>query len=268
MLALRHLLPAFVTVLFLYACTKDDLPQAGGERLQKIIFRSDSMLQVSFFYDEQDRLAVIEDSNSQSHIYRTQIYYNDQNRMVKATQRHYFGSRSNLLDQLTDTFLYDINNRVIERQAVSSIQNTGTSYRTTSTYSYDGQGRLVADSFHNSYYNGVATYTTYTYDGNDNIVQSENFSRGLGALQSNGITTASYTSQRNPLQSLGMAAYLFLWEGGMLLSKHTRNHLRHPSGATIDYSYDNYSNGLPRKITDTYKYQNRTSIGTTEFFYQ
>jgi hypothetical protein len=268
MLTLRHLLPAFATVLFLYACTKDDLPQAGGERLQKIIFRSDSMLQVNFFYDEQGRLAAIEDSNSQSHIYRTQIYYNDQNRMVKATQRHYFGSRSNLLDQLTDTFLYDINNRIIERQAVSTIQNTGTSYTTSGTYSYDGQGRLVADLYYNSYYNGVAAYTTYTYDGNDNIVQSESFSRAMGTLQSNGITTASYTAQKNPLQSLGMAAYLFLWDGGWLLSKHTRNHLRYPNGATIDYKYDNYSNGLPRTITDTYKYQNHTSIRTTEFFYQ
>jgi YD repeat-containing protein len=271
MLAIRPLLPAFIILVFLYACTKDDLPQAGGERLHKIIRsndQDDSMHYVTFNYDAQGRLAVIEDSNSQTHMHRTLISYNNDNKMIKIVRTRYYGSPSNLLGQEgADSFVYNNDNRIIKRLAIST-QNNNPAYTTSNTYSYDEQGRLVTDTAHSIWTNGIAGLTTFTYDTNDNVIKSEKRYYSSGVLQDSAITQMTYTSQDNPYKNLGSAAYFLLYDKDMVLSKQAPLLVLYPYNTIISYNYEYYNNGLPRKVINEYSGQNNSPKSTTEFFYQ
>ena len=265
---MRPLLAAFTLFVLLYSCSKEDLPQASGERLHRIVSSDgDSTAYLNFNYDSEDKLTIIEDSNSQTHLGRTFLFYNENKQMVKRVSMRYYGSLNNLLSQWTDSFVYDNKNRIIKTVLIST-QNNTPSFRTINTFSYDEQGRLLADTAHNYWNNDIAALTRFTYDGSGDVVQSENIFYMSGAVQGSTIAKISYSATDNPYKVLGMAAYLFLHDKDMILSKHLPLQVSFQDNSTSSYSYEYYSSGLPKKVINVYSSQNWSSQNTTEFFYQ
>ena len=267
MLNLKFLFTAIVTVILFNACTKDDLPiEASEQPLKKIVNKwYDSVGEKSFNYDLDGKLSIIETSNSQTHMWRTFLYYNNQKKVVKAVRMHYYGSLNNLLSQNTDSFVYDVSNRIISRLTLSG---QTASYRTTNIYSYDAQNRLLVDSNYSSLTSRVEEFQKFNYDGNDNIVQKETFKNNLGTFYSEGVTKISYNSYQNPYYSLGVAVYLIDHSDDFtMLSKNAPQQIVYRPNYTTDFSYELYSNGQPKKTTEAYKEPNSSSITTTEFFY-
>ena len=186
MLTLRFVTTIIIGSIFLYACTKSDQPNESQQRLKKIINRHhDSAGYRSFNYDSQGNIVSIEDSNSQTHMWRTLISYNNQNNMVKAIRLHYYGTLNNVLSQRTDSFIYDNSNRIIKKLTLSS----NGSYQLYNTYNYNGQNRLIVDSMYSS--NKPIAYFKFSYDGNDNVIQFEKFEILSGTMQNTFTTKAS-----------------------------------------------------------------------------
>jgi hypothetical protein len=226
----------------------------------------DSAWHVTFNYDSDGKLLNIEDSNSQTHLGRTFLHYNSQNKLVKATMMRYYGSLNNLLSQYTDSFVYDNSNRIIRRLSLST-QNP--SYRTYNIYSYDAQNRLLVDSIHSPLSNRVEGFQEFTYDGNDNIVQMESFRSNSGTFSTERVTKSHYTSQKNPFYNLGVTAYFIIRDEDLtMLSKNTPKQVIYRLDYTTDYGYEYYQNGQPKKLTETHKQPNYSSLSTTEFFYE
>lgn len=268
MLSIRLLLTPFAVIVLLYSCSKEHLPQASGERLYRIVNSDgDSTLYLNFNYDAEGKLTLIEDSNSQTHLGRIFLYYNEDNKMVKRVWMRYYGSLNNLLGQGIDSFIYDNNDRITKTILISTPNNTPT-YKTINSFSYDEQGRLIADTTHSYWNNDITALTKFTYDAGGDVVQSENVSYTSGAVQNSTITKFTYNTTENPYKDLGMAAYLFLYDKEMMLSKHVPLQASFQDNSTNSYSYEYYSNGLPKKVINVYSNQNWSSQHTTEFFYQ
>jgi hypothetical protein len=269
MTSIRLPFAVFSLIALLLSCTKEKNQQAQGDRLYKIINRDgDSGWHSIFKYDTGGKLSVIEDSNWQTHMGRTFIYYNDRKQISKGVYMRYYGSLNNLLSQWTDSFVYDNNDRIIKTMSLFP-RSTISGYKTTKTFTYDGQGRVTTES---SYYSGtldLASLTTFTYDASNDVVQMEEIQYAFG---SPGYTTNTikiiYNSIHNPYKDLGVAGYLLFYERYLFLSKHAPSQIIYPDHIK-DYSYKYYDNGLPKKIIYTSSGQYASSKpNTTEFFYQ
>jgi hypothetical protein len=270
MLTLRFVTTTIITgVIFLCACTKSDQPSESKQRLKKIINRdqgSDSAGYRNFNYDSQGNIISIEDSNSQTHMWRTFISYNNQNNMVKAIRLHYYGALNNVLSQRTDSFVYDNSNRIIKKLTLSG----NGSYQINNTYNYDGQNRLLVDSMYFSS-GGPSAYFKFSYNGNDNVILFEKFENSSGTIQKTINTKASYSLKNNPFYaSTSLLYFLFYSEDFQLLSKNAPLQIVYRLGYTTDYSYEYFDNGLHKKLTEKYNEPNdpTPSISTTEFFYE
>ena len=250
-----------------FSCNKDNdpSPDTSGERLKRMVSTSDSMWYVSFQYDASGKLIAIKDTNSQMHIGNTFIQYDQQNRMTKMVFMRYYQSMNNATGQWVNSFAYDNGNRVVKKFVISPMLSAP---KITNTYSYDGQGNLVADTAHDYWSNTIWGYTKLTYDGSDNISQVERFENNQnGVFESKRIDKALYGAQKNPYESAGTALYFFLYEQETLLSKNALQQLQYSNGDKVDYTYHNLSNGLPGKVVAKYTARNYTHSRTIEFFY-
>ena len=252
----------------LFSCTKnnDDLP--SGQRIKNVISKSglDSTWYVTFNYDANGKLFMIQDSNSQTHVHQTFIYYNSQNRLQKVFRFSYYGSPGSLLNQFTDSFAYD-NANLISKKYSASIQNP--SYKLYHTYSYDGQKRLVADSNYSTLTNTVGSLNKFSYDANDNVVQFEQFQNSAQGFKTTNIEKASFSSNANPLQTFSDDMYFaFYYDPIELLSKNTVSQITYRDGSKKTYGYEYNSNGLPKKLIELYQIAGWSPSNTTEFFYE
>lgn len=255
----------FTILLSLFcACKKEDLSNAGGQRLQKIISSSgDSILVTSFSYDVHGRLTSIIDSNNNGHVWETFIDYNDQGKPVKF-KVIYSSSANNFGTESFGSLLYNNNNEVVEKMFSSTFNGP---YKKIHSYAYDAGGRLVGDTTYGHWSDEVYSYTTFTYDANSNVAQWEQYSKSSGTMQSDGITTASYNTMNNPYVNLGSAAY-FIREENVLLNRHNRVLTNYYDGTTGSYTYEYYNNGLIKKIVAYYDDAGTRSLeGIREFFY-
>lgn len=224
------------------------------------------MWYVTFNYDAGGKLLMIEDSNSQTHINKTFLYYNSQNGLQKVMKYYYYGSLTNLLYQTVDSFAYDNANLISKKFSAWTYNPT---YSLNSAYSYDAQKRLVTDSTYSLLTNKAEYLKKFTYDGNDNVIQSEQFENSVGGFKSNYIDKASFSSNTNPFWALSPDMY-FAFDFGSIevLSKNTPTQFTYRDG-TKTCSYEIYSNGLPKKLNElNQSNSNWSSSNTTEFFYE
>jgi len=166
---LSHICLAAFSMVTVFSCAKNNDGQpSSGERIKKVISKSglDSTWYVTFNYDANGKLFMIQDSNSQTHVHQAFLYYNSQDRLQKVSRFSYYGSPGNLLNQFSDSFSYD-NANLISKKYSASTQNP--SYRLYHTYRYDAQKRLVADSVYSTLTNTVEALDKFTYDVNDNV---------------------------------------------------------------------------------------------------
>lgn len=262
-----HFYLAAISIISFFSCTKNNTDSpAPGERIKRIVSKNseDSTWYITFNYNTDGRLFMIVDSNSQTHIRNTFIYYDSQNRLLKAEKFYYYGSLSNMLYKTVDSFTYD--NNLISKKFGTSTYNPG--YRLSHTYSYDSQKRLIADSSYSSLTNKAAFFKKFTYAGNNNLVQLEEFENFNGAWKSNYIEKAAFSSKINPYRTLGAEIYFtFYLEPIEALSKNTPTEITYRDGTKNIYSYEYFNNGLPKKLHELYQ-SSSPSSNTTDFFYE
>lgn len=268
MSASRIALFTILLLFLLHSCQKEDLPNAGGELLQKIKYNSnDSVLYTFFYYDDQNKLVAITDSNNNGHLWKTHIEYNIQDKPVKFKvfyRSHPGGSFSEGVDSL----VYNTQWQVMKELYTSSFIPT---YKVINTYSYDAQGRLAVDTMHNYRSDEVNGYTNFIYDGSNNVVQWQQFIKEGGAMKSSGIVVANYNTHKNPFHVLGLAVYFLRRPDispNMLLSRYNPLQIIYNSSYNQNYSYEYYSNGLPKKTVVRTKDGGPFSVTDIEFFYQ
>ena len=125
------------------------------------------------------------------------------------------------------------------------------------------KGRLIRDSI------DTYNYTDFVYDDNDNVVQAKEVTLAWGTTTKTSIKTASYNSDINPYNSLGLTLYFIRNYSAELLSKHTRTKViyeqKNFSPRTGVYTYE-YENGLPKKMTVTWDYE-YPYLETVDFYY-
>src|SRR5688572_3179239 len=255
------------TIAILYslfsACKKSDLPTTDGQRLQRSITKEGDSILYSFFnYDDHDRLTAMTDSNNNGYVWKTFIDYNNQGNLVKfkVLSSSYPGEPVN---EVLYSLLYNNNNQVVEKQITTFSVGPD---KKINTYSYDAQGRLIVDTTYSYWNDEIFSYMAFIYDGNNNIIQWEEYSRWSGTMESEGITTASYNSVNNPYTSLGPGVY-FIGGGSSLLSKHNRVQTNYYDGTTETYTYDYYNNGLVKKVVIHDNIGSGRFDVSTEFFY-
>jgi len=264
------LVSVVLAIVLLSACAKNDTPsQTSNQRLKKVIHKTnDSAGYYTFNYDGEGKLKSIELSNSQTHIWNAFFYYNSEGKLSKSTSMHYFGSLSNLLDQRTDSLVYDNNIRRVIKFSQSSY-NSG--YGINSIYIFDTQNRLIVDSNYSIFTNRVEAFEKFTYDVNDNMIQIESFENQSGTFISKGATKVSYNLQQNPYYGLGFALYFILRSIDLTtLGKHVPKQITSRPGYSTDYSYEYNSSGQIIKMTETFNDPNDPTPdhSTADFFYE
>ncbi len=194
-----------------------------------------------FAYDVSGKLLTITDSgmlglpNSGgpwpfmlNYNYYHNLLYNDQGKLVKAGR---------------DSFLYNDNNQLIQRQR--RITSETSRYWLINTYVYDTQGRLIRDtSFTGQTFLNPSIIpsgiSNFFYDANDNINKIDYNAVWPVGTSTHTITTASYDARINPFKNLGLLPY-FAYNNIFLLSTNNQQ--------IQGFQYEYFDNGLLKKIS-------------------
>ena len=247
-----------VVSLLIAACTKDNLVSPGGSRLTMTIWRwHDSAGYAYFYYDPQNRLASIVDSENTNHSKRfASFVYDATGKLVKSI---YTNDVNSIVAQ--DSFWYD-NDHIVRKTYLDSWNNTG-----NIRFSYDGQGRLTGDTSYANITGNIYGFTDYTYDQDDNMVSWQEHHDELGVMKSWGITSATYNSSINPYYDLGLPLFVITRDNS-ILSKHLRKQVTDYNGTIQNFTYEYYPGGNVKRLTSISSQSGHTDSTTLEFFYQ
>ena len=244
------------------SCKKEGLPVAHGSRLKTVVSKwYDSLAYTYFIYDIQNRLTNVIDSNNNGHKHNLRIDYDAQNRPIKLTTTSTYNNLPFYPDQ-SCSLIYDSNGRIVKKVDDSPVSYVNV---TRNTYTYDAKGRLIADTIHSYWANEIFSYTTYTYDNNDNVVETKMFEKSSGVIQMVETAISTYDSKTNPYKDLGVFMYI-INQNDLYLNKNNRNSENYQSGTKVNFDYQYYSNGLPRRVST--KDNSDPSITYIDFFYE
>jgi len=238
----------------LLSCTKNELPSSGGSRLSKTIASSGDSVVFSYFkYDKEGKLVRILDSAVYGHHkWGINFQYNTSDKLIKM-------ELFNDLSPLVESYSLIYQNGIVTQK----IREDDPS-RNKDIYSYDAQGRLIADT---SYY-----YTfpepvcfSFSYDSNENVTSQQSSYHSAGSWIASSAIHFNYSNSPNPYYPIGLNYYLYR-NNIALLSKYLVTEIDYPM-TTATYTYDYYSNGLVRKLHLQYT-NNAAEPVTIEFFYE
>ena len=188
----RFAIIAAIAAGCLLSCTKHDPPSSGGSRLSKTIASSGDSVVISYFkYDTEGKLIRILDSAVYSHhASGINFQYNTSDKLIKT---ELFNDMSSIVDSYS--FIYQ-NGVVTEK-----IREDDPS-RNKDIYTYDTQGRLIADT---SYYYTFPepVYFSFSYDNNENITSQQSFYYSFGNWVASSTVHFSYNSSPNPYYPVG-----------------------------------------------------------------
>lgn len=241
----RLIVPVAIMLLAI-SCKKDNLPDAEGTRLSKIIYRSlsDSTTAIAFTYYDNGKPET-------RTIIHNNITFGSIRYLYDAFGRLETTEHTSLISKEVYTCKYFYNGNNIVKKLLNV-----PGYQISYKYIYDAQGRLIADS---SFVSGSASYTNFTYSG-DNVSQ----------WQSGGTFKATYTNIDNPFYQLGLETYITGADLAMGLpnfSKQLLSTLQYPDGIIVKYDYKFYSNGLPR-VAHFHSPSRFSYSGAIEFYYE
>ena len=246
----------------LIACEKEKSFSTGrsssaSSRLTKTIGRwYDSAFYSFFYYDDQNRLSRIVDSENTNYSKRfTSIIYDADGKLLK---RIYTNDYDSYVGQ--DSFWYD-------HDKIAGKRYSNSTYANKNIYSYDSRGRLIGDTTYSYWSDKVYGYVGYTYDSNDNIVSWQEYHDEGGIMKSDGILFASYNNSINPYLDLRSLIYT-TWYDNSILSKHLRTQVRYYDGTIQNFTYEYYPDGRAKKLTGTDTTGGYTDTTTEEFFYE
>lgn len=196
------LLALFYVMLFVLSCKKESDDRYS--RLKQINYRTTAAgigdkIDVTFDYDAQGRVVSLNThlirnvffNNTQfEQLSTTTVMYNANGRFEKSTYT------LNSKPQYFYTYYYNTKGQVTKKLHTKL---HASAQAEDHAYTYDNQGRLIADSVYDSF-NHVYRYSTYTYDGADNIVVYGGAQRDQwgGGFVLYGEGYAKYDNKRNP----------------------------------------------------------------------
>jgi YD repeat-containing protein len=221
---------AFVSLTF-FSCQKDN-SSSQGDRLKTIRIKvGDSLFYRSFQYDGQNKLISILDSNNNGFKRNFIISYDAQGKLSQVSE-----------GATIYTFEFDSKGRIIKKlvnlagQQATDVANT---------YSYDINGKVVADSVYSYWTKNVYSIASYSYDQSGNVTESRTLDKSSGDVMAQ--VQCTYDNHPNPLG--GKAVLIYLLSSGYELPAGKNNLLKetYQDGTTVNYSYEYYSNGLPKK---------------------
>jgi hypothetical protein len=258
-MSVPRILIACVILLYCFSsCKKENINGAGDRLLQRVVSRSgDSIGYLSYEYDAQRRLVAITDSsNHDGHIGTTLIKYDTAENPARFTDHGIYPGQP---DREWAYLLVYQEGKVIQKLVSNS--NNG-SYVTENIYTYDMKGRLARDS-------AISWgYTNFVYDDNDNVVQMQKFYKAGGAMINSYNITASYDSNINPYNGLGLTLY-FITDLYSVISKHNITqeiYNQYNSNHTGNYTYE-YENSLPKMMTESWENAGLVAVSTVNFYY-
>jgi YD repeat-containing protein len=223
-----------ITSLWFFSCQKEQ-SNSQGDRLKMIrVKEKDSVFYRSFQYDDQNRLISILDSNNNGHKRNFIIKYDAQGKLSQVTEG---GS--------IYTFTLDDKGRIVKKSLQLSGQQTTT---VENTYNYDVNGRVIADSLYSYWTKDVYNIVFYSYDQSSNVIETKIVDKSSGAILGQGQYT--YDNHPNPFSGKNVMTYL-LSTGYEIPTAGDNNLLKeiYDDGTMVNYSYEYYSNGLPKKCS-------------------
>jgi YD repeat-containing protein len=222
-----------IASLTFFSCQKEP-SNSEGDRLKMIrIKEKDSLFFRSFQYDDQNKLISILDSNNNGHKRNFIIKYDAQGKLSQVTEG---GS--------IYTFTLDDKGRIIKKslqlsgQQITNVENT---------YNYDVNGRVIADSLYSYWTKDVYSIVFYSYDQSSNVIEIKTVDKNSGAIL--GRAQCTYDNRPNPLDGKNVMTYLL--SSGYEIPAGNNNLLKEigDDGTIVNYSYEYYSNGLPKKCS-------------------
>jgi hypothetical protein len=227
---------AFFSIIFCSCQKEPSNPQA--ERLKMIRWKEgDSLSYASFQYDAQNRVIAILYSNNNGHQWDFAISYDGEGKISQVSQNY----NASKLDY---TILVDSIGRIIKK----SIKVAGQQLAYPSnTYNYDTNGKLIGDSIYSSWTGDIYHIVSFAYDQNANVVQKQTINAKSGAVEVQ--EKCVYDNHLNPLYSNRVAMYLLSNDEETPAGKNNLLKEVFGDGTFVDYSYEYYSNGLPKKCS-------------------
>lgn len=254
--------PALTLILCLLifsSCEKTNFPSAQGTKLVKVIATEDDSVGVSVFkYDENERLVTISQTTNNIPSYHTTLEYDTSGKLVQSEELY---KPANSFWRASYTYS---NDRIIRRVNSDAFGDT-----IKNIYTYNSQGKLIADTLYKSGDQNYS-YTTFKYNSNENIEELEYFYNYLGTWQKVGTVQGKYNNELNPYNSIGLMYYItkgYTENNYSAMSKNLVTQLITGFGP-VDYNYEYYLNGFPKKVLITSHYAIRTKLSIMEFFYE
>lgn len=267
----NRLLLFTITIIFLYACKKEDLSSNTSDlssssisKLQKVIAINPdkSSFTTEYVYDSKEMLKSITFSSSDYTWKRVvDIEYDNDERLVKATYKTVNDSNVVVETNISYTYVYD-EKRIIKRIPTSFNLNP---VENVHVYSYDELGRLISDSTLHLQSSDVEGYSKFYWDANNNIIREDVFGRnGYGTFSLSTYREYEYDNKKNPYLPLPVyyannLIFTHLSRNNVVISKH--------GGSLTDYQENNYNqDGL--LIKTVIRPTDNPDLGITfEFFY-
>jgi YD repeat-containing protein len=256
----KNLLLSFLCMILL-SCTKqqDNRPNTSTQLTSTQTYWGDSIYYRTFQYDAQGRLVKIVDSiNFPNWTPQVSVLtYNTANQLQKISVTTYFSSYDM-------KFYYNSNNQVILRK--DSLTSQPNTWHSNTTFAYDAQGRIIADTLKDA--NSFQSATNYTYNQNDNITSSQYsyWNYATNSIQTYPGPTNTYGTELNPYDSIGKILY-YLEKDPQYLNKNMLLSVQQGQ-YNVDYSYQLNSAGqLIKSIMNNNSFSSPYNLFTTVFNY-
>jgi hypothetical protein len=233
-----------ILLLLLLSCKKED-NFTGNEHLTKIdlVDSSGQLLSTSEYkYDSAERLVMVPSTGSAGTVL-IQIEYEPSGKPKSCKV-----SNSRVGDQLKFDFQTDAIGKIVRANGTAFQPNSSID---SHTYTYDGKGRLIIDSFFTQS-GALNGYVNFEYDNNDNVIAYQLFNNQGASLYTQGRWTFQYDSKHNPFYQIGQLLYTSLGGSGINYSWLSKNN---PLSASLNnivitpgggFRYQYYSNSLPK----------------------
>ena len=252
----------------LSSCKKDELsingvetPSLATSLLQKVVSTGNGNYTTEYIYDNEKRpIKVVFSSSMYTWKNIVDIEYQSGSKLKKAIYRTVDSSNLPIESIVSYTFIYD-NNKVVKRIAtpLKSGHNED-----DHTYSYDAQGRLIADSTLNRQTAKAYRYSKYYWD-NNNVVKNEDYVSDInGAFGLGSYWEYNYDGNKNPYYTLPV--YFINNYVGFYLSQGNITGFKHGDDVMTTYVNQYNNTGLLTR-TEYRPVANLNLFATYEYYY-
>ena len=247
-----------VTLFVIASCEKEgDLPDAGGTRLDQLIFAQTGVQQqilTQYNYDAENRLSEMVNSfvDSSNYTTRVNITYNGSGKLESFLYNNFKDG-----DQCTVTFDYNGEGQIVKKH-INIIDPDY--HQDDATFAYDAAGHMIADTFYYNQSSDIRGYHTFAYDGNGNIIKMQYYNDENHDLQFELKSTQDITYNDKTSPFLPMAMALNMIENSPLYLSPNN-----PEYEDILNVYTYYSNGLVRRLVSGVP--NKPDLLITQDFY-